>query len=161
MTVKIVHWLGLAACVVLIVSCFLPWAYYADINQTFTGMYSYKNEYGRPGKYLAVIGAITLTLMLLPKIWAKRVNLFLCALTVGYTIKTYILFGSCYNNYCPEKQTGLYLMLFSSVIMLAASVFPEFRIGEKEKKSILKSIYPFLISFAQASFSVTVLLNTR
>ncbi len=122
---RIFHWLGIAACIALIVSCFLPWAYYADINQTFTGFYSFKNEYGRPGRFLVMIGSIALVFMLLPKLWAKRTNLFLCALAVGYTIKTYILFGSCYNNYCPQKLMGIYLMLISSFIMLTASIFPE------------------------------------
>ena len=122
---RIFHWLGIAACIALIVSCLLPWAYYADINQTFTGFYSFKNEYGRPGRFLVMIGSIALVFMLLPKLWAKRTNLFLCALAVGYTIKTYILFGSCYNNYCPQKLMGIYLMLISSFIMLMASIFPE------------------------------------
>ena len=125
MIIKFLHWLGIAACVALIVSCFLPLAYYADLKQFFTGFYSYQNEYGRPGKFLAVFAVLAIILMLLPRLWAKRVNLFVCALTVGYTIKTYILFSSCYNNYCPEKQPGIYLMLLSSILMLAESIFPE------------------------------------
>ncbi len=129
MTIKILQWLGIAACIVLIVSCFMPWAYYADKHQDFTGFYSFQNEYGKPGKFLVGVGVIALVLMLLPKIWAKRVNVFLCALNVGYTIKTYILFTSCYYAYCPEKKIGIYLVLISSVIMLAASVFPKTKAG--------------------------------
>lgn len=132
MVIKLIHWLGIAACIVLIVSCFLPWAYYADIHQHFTGFYSYQNNYGKPGKFLLVVGIIALALMLVPKLWAKRVNLFICALTVGYTIKTYILFTSCYNAYCPEKEMGIYLVLSASVMMLVACVFPELRIGAKK-----------------------------
>ena len=127
MTIKIIHWLGILACITLLISCFLPWAYYNDIHESFTGFYSYGNNYGKPGKFLVIVGGVALLFMLLPRIWAKRVNLFLCALTVGYTIKTYVLFGSCYNNYCPEKLPGIYLMLFSSIVMLAASVFPEIK----------------------------------
>ena len=124
MFLKILHWAGVAACIALVASCFMPWAYYADIQQTFTGFYSYKNEYGRPGKFLLFVGLITLIFMLLPKVWGKRINLFLTALGVGYAIKTYILFTSCYNAYCPEKKAGIYLMLIASVIMLAAAIFP-------------------------------------
>lgn len=136
MTVKIIYWLGIAACIALIISCFIPWTYYADLKESFTGFYSYHNEYGKPGKLLVGAGTIALVMMVLPKVWAKRVNLFVCALAVGYTIKTYILFTSCYNAYCPEKQSGIYLMLFSSVVMLAASVFPEFRIGAKRNNDL-------------------------
>lgn len=131
MFIKFLRWIGITACIMLIISCFLPWVYYADLNQHFTGFYSFKNEYGRPGKLLVVVGIIALLLMILPKLWAKRVNLFFTALCVGYSIKTYILFTSCYNNYCPEKLAGIYLMLLSSFIMLTAAVFPELRVGVK------------------------------
>ena len=132
MFIRIIYWLGITACIVLIMSCFMPWAYYADLKQYFIGFYSFQNEYGRPGKFLVLVAVIALVFMLLPKLWAKRANLFLCALGVGYTIKTYILFGSCYNNYCPEKQVGIYLMLISSVVMLAATIFPELKVSGRK-----------------------------
>lgn len=128
MFVKILYVTGMLACVVLVVACFLPWGYYADVNQTFTGFYSYKNEYGKPGKLLTILSGIILLFMLLPKIWAKRTNLFLSALTVAYAFKSYVLFTSCYNNYCPEKKYGVIIMLIASVIMLVASAFPYLRL---------------------------------
>ncbi len=110
----------------------MPWAYYADINQNFTGFYSYQNEYGRPGRFLAFAAVAAFIFMYLPKVWAKRTNLFVCALVVGYAIKTFILFTSCYNAYCPEKKAGIYLMLASSIIMLLAAVFPDLSIKHKK-----------------------------
>ena len=41
------RWIGLAACITLIIACFLPWTYYADIQKTFTGFFSEKNMYGK------------------------------------------------------------------------------------------------------------------
>lgn len=131
MIVKYLHWLGLAACITLIVSCFLPWMYFADINQTFTGFYSYKNQYGKPGKFLVIFSGLVFLFMLLPKIWAKRTNLFIAAITLAYAVKSYILFSSCYNNYCPQKLFGLYLMLGCTVVMLISSVFPYLKLAEK------------------------------
>ena len=110
----------------------MPWAYYADIKETFTGLYSYNNNYGKPGKFLIFFAVVGFVLMYLPKIWAKRTNLFLCAITVGYAIKTYILYTSCYNAYCPEKKAGIFLMLFSTVVMLIAAFFPDLRINHKK-----------------------------
>ncbi len=130
MTLKFLHWLGIIACVSLVISCWLPWTYYADAHilneadRTFTGFYSYQNNYGKPGKMLVLTATFSLILILLPKIWAKRTNLFVCALGVGYAVKTYILFVSCYNAYCPEKKIGIYLMLIATIAMLTSSVFP-------------------------------------
>ena len=134
----ILYRIGLVACILLIISCFLPWMYYADphiateAQKTFTGFYTYQNQYGKPGKLLVLIGVIVLVLMLLPKIWAKRANLFITALGVGYSIKTYVLFTSCYNAYCPEKKIGLFIMMASMLVLLVAAVFPDLTL-EKEK----------------------------
>ncbi|MBL0146322.1 MAG: hypothetical protein IPP48_11725 [Chitinophagaceae bacterium] len=132
MGTKILHWLGVLAAITLLVSCFLPWAYYADINETFTGFYSYKNNYGKPGKFLMAIAISGLVFTLLPKVWAKRVNLFLAALGLGYAIKTYVLFTSCYNAYCPQKLTGIYVMLIASAVLLISTVFPNLTLGPKK-----------------------------
>ena len=132
--------MGLTACVVLIIACFLPWTYYADASipnvaeRTFTGFFSYANSYGKPGKLLVLIAVVALTFILLPKIWAKRANLFVCALGVGYAVKSYVLFTSCYNAYCPEKRAGIYLMLIASFIMLIASAFPNLQLKTGENK---------------------------
>ena len=131
MGLKFLHWLGICACIVLIVSCFLPWGYYGDINQTFTGFYSYGNQYGRPGKFLLPMGTLLLVFMLLPKVWAKRANLFIAALTLAYAVKNYILFGSCYNNYCPQRLFGIYLMMSAASVILLAAVFPNMKFKEK------------------------------
>jgi hypothetical protein len=132
MLVKFLNWLGIIACVSLTISCFLPWSYHADLNQSFTGFYSYDNHYGKPGKFLVFFAALILVLMLLPKIWAKRTNLFLSAFVFAYAIKTFILFGSCYNNYCPQKLFALYLMVGSAAVMLIASGFPNLKITGKK-----------------------------
>lgn len=132
MALKFLHWLGIAACITLIVSCFLPWGYYGDINQTFTGFYSYQNQYGRPGKFLLPMGTLILVFMLLPKVWAKRANLFIAALTLAYAVKNYILFGSCYNNYCPQRMYGMYLVLIAASVILLAAVFPSMKFKQEE-----------------------------
>jgi hypothetical protein len=133
MAPKILQKAGIIACIILVVACFMPWCYYADINDTFTGFYSYKNQYGKPGKFLTLLGLLGFALMLLPKVWAKRTNLFVCAIAVGYAIKSFILFTSCYNAYCPEKKAGVYLVLITTLIMLLSAMFPDLKIAKKTK----------------------------
>jgi hypothetical protein len=135
---KILFWIGIAACISLVVVCFLPWTYYADSNiateaeRTFTGFFSYQYKYGKPGKFMVFFAVFILFFMILPKVWAKRVNLFLSAFLLAYAIKTYILFTSCYNAYCPEKKIGIYIMLFSAILIMIASVFPNLKIPENK-----------------------------
>ena len=128
MTLQVIKWTGLAACVVLIIACFSPWTYHADIDKTFTGLFSEKNIYGKPGKFLIFYAVVSAWLFLTPKIWAKRLHLFLAALTLGYAIKTYILFTSCYNAYCPDKKYGIWLMMGCCVVILVAAIFPDLKL---------------------------------
>lgn len=133
MALKIIKWLGLIACSALIIACFLPWTYHADINKTFTGLFSEKNAYGKPGKFLIFYAVVSAIFILLQKVWAKRVHLFLAALTLGYAVKTYILFTSCYNAYCPDKKIGIYLMMVCCVVILVAAVFPDLKLKAPSK----------------------------
>ncbi len=133
MAIKYLQKLGLIACIGLAISCFMPWAYYADIQQSFTGFYSFQNQYGKPGKLLLLIAVVAFVFMQLPRVWAKRSNLFVCALGVGYAIKSYILFTSCYNTYCPQKLPGIYLMMVAIILMQIAAVFPDLKIPNKKK----------------------------
>ena len=130
---KILHWIGLAACILISVSCFMPWAYYATLNEEFTGFFSEQNHYGKPGVFIIFLAVFIFIFMLLPKIWAKRANLFLAALQISYAVKTYILFTSCYNAYCPEKRIGIYIMLFSAILIMLAAIFPSMKIEEDKK----------------------------
>lgn len=129
---KLLQRIGLVTCLVLVIACFMPWTYHADLKESFTGFYSHDNHYGKPGRFLTLLAVIAFALMYLPKIWAKRTNLFVCALAVGYAIKSFILFSSCYNAYCPEKKAGIYIMLIATVIMLVAAVFPDLKMKDKK-----------------------------
>ncbi|MEP6615687.1 MAG: hypothetical protein ABJA57_03875 [Ginsengibacter sp.] len=125
--------LGITTCILLIVSCFLPWTYHADINKNFTGFFSEKNIYGRPGKFLVFFALASIFLILVQKVWAKRSHLFLSALTFGYAIRTFILFTSCYNTYCPDKKAGIWLMVASCFLILIASLFPKIKLVVKKE----------------------------
>jgi hypothetical protein len=130
---KYLHWIGLAACITLIISCFIPWTYYADLNKSFTGFFSEHNEYGKPGMFLVPLTIIFFILMWIPKVWAKRTNLFLGAIIISYGIKSYVLFTSCYNAYCPEKQAGIFIMLLSTIVIMLAAIFPHVELKEEKK----------------------------
>ena len=123
--------IGISACILLIVSCFLPWTYYDDLHKSFTGFYTEQNIYGKPGKVFIFFAVSSAVLIALNKIWAKRTLIFIAALNIGYLIKTYVLFTTCYSTVCPEKLVGLYLLMFSSIALAIVSVLPNLKLEEK------------------------------
>ncbi|HWK08171.1 MAG TPA: hypothetical protein VNS58_31295 [Puia sp.] len=125
------QWIGIAAALLLIGACFLPWAYFPDLQKDFTGFFSEKNAYGRPGKVFVFLSVSAIILFLIPKIWAKRVNIFIGAITIAFAVKCFILFSACYKGTCPEKKTGLFLVVLASALMTLAAVFPDTKLKDR------------------------------
>ena len=123
-------WVGLAALAALVLACFLPWAFYADVNEVFTGFFSQGNVYGKPGKFLLIFGSITTLFIFLKNLWVKRAALLLGGLNVAYAIKNFLLFGACYRGYCPEKRIGLYLMLIATILLFITTLLPEGKVSK-------------------------------
>ena len=111
---------GIIACSLLIISCFMHWTWYPDIQKYFTGFFSEHNYYGRPGILLSFFAGTGILFYLLKKAWSDRLNLIFSALAVAYAITSFLRFSSSYDGFVPQKQAGIYLMLicaFAHVIM--------------------------------------------
>jgi len=119
---KLATYFGITAALLLILCCFIPWAYYPDLQQNFTGFYSKGNNYGKPGKAFIFLSVISITFFLIPTLWAKRANQFTSVLIFSYALKTYLLFAACYLGICPQVKIGLYGMLIFSLTVLVCSL---------------------------------------
>jgi len=124
--------LGFLASIVLVISCFLPWAYYPDLQKSFTGFFTEQNMYGKPGMVFVFFAVASVILIFINKIWAKRTLIFFAALNAGYLLKTYVIYTSCYRGYCPDKQYGIYLLIISCVTLLVVSFFPDLKVTDNK-----------------------------
>ena len=128
---KYSQWLGILAALVLIAACFLPWTYHPDLDKEFTGFFSEKNIYGKPGKVFIFFAVVAIIFFLLPRIWAKRWNMLVTGLASAYAIKTFLMFAGCYRGICPEKKAGLWIMLASALVMLVMAILPDMKLKDK------------------------------
>jgi len=127
---KYSQFIGVAAALLLISACFLPWAYFPSLQKDFTGFFSQDNAYGRPGKIFVIFCSMAIVLYLIPRIWAKRTNMFVAAIVLAFAIKCFILYSSCYTGICPEKRIGIFLVLLASMIMVAAALTPKIAVKD-------------------------------
>jgi hypothetical protein len=125
---KYSNYIGIVGSLTMVISCFFPMAYYPDLDKSFTGFFSEANIYGKPGFFFIFFGAAAILLFVVPKIWAKRINLLVGALIVAFAVKTSILFMTCYRGTCPVMRGGLYLLLVSSGVVLIAAVLPDLKL---------------------------------
>lgn len=126
------QWLGIAAALLMIGACYLPWAYYPDLQKEFTGFFSEQNMYGRPGKVFIFFGGINFILFLIPRVWAKRTNILFGAMALAFAVKSYILYTACYRGICPERRAGIFLVVAGAAIVFIASLLPDLPVKEKE-----------------------------
>jgi hypothetical protein len=131
---KYSQWIGIAASILLVIAGFLPWTYHPDLNKNFTGFFTENNVYGKPGYVFVVMSIITIVFFAIQRIWAKRWNMFICALVLSYAIKSFIMYSGCYRGICPDKLAGLWIMLASAVIMMIMALFPDVKLKEEPKK---------------------------
>lgn len=128
------RWIGLLAVILLLYACFTPWVIIISKNIVVSGIDTEGTNFGKPA-YLHFAFAFFFTIFhLIPRIWAKRWNILVVALNIAWAARNFFVISSCREGDCPLKQTGLYLMLAASLIMLVAALFPDIELKEEENK---------------------------
>ena len=129
---KYSQWIGIVAVLVVIAACFMPWAWYPDLQKDFTGFFTEQNRYGRPGKVLIFLSVPEIVFFLIPRIWAKRTNIFFAAIAIAWAFKSFWLYTSCYRGTCPSARVGLYLVLGGTIIAMLATLTPNIPVKQSE-----------------------------
>lgn len=129
---KYSNWLGVVFCVVLVIASFNPWVYIVSKDITFTGMNRALPAFGRPGLLHVVLGTAAALCFLIPKIWAKKSNIFICAVNLGWNVRNLILIPACSYGECPERKAWMLIALAASILMLVLSFLPDIKIPTEE-----------------------------
>jgi hypothetical protein len=131
---RYIKWIGLAAALLLIISCFTPWVIVLSKNITISGIDGGGSNFGKPGYFNLLMAVFFIIFHFIPRVWAKRANLVVVALNTAWAVRNFFVLSFCRGGECPEKQTGLYLMLFASLLILVAGLFPDMKLPKKDKR---------------------------
>ncbi len=130
---RIMKWTGVIAVIALAAACFIPWVVIESRQLTITGVATDGTTFGKPGYLHLIFGFIFLVLTFIPHVGAKRFNLIFTALNLGWAIRNYFMISACAGGECPEKQSGLWIILICSILMLFSSFFPDMEVpAEKD-----------------------------
>ena len=130
---RYMKWIGLMAVVLLVVSCFTPWVFILSKDITISGVDSTGTNFGRPGYIHFVMAGFFIVFHLIQRVWAKRWNLLVVALNIAWAVRNFIIISACEAGECPEKKSGLWLVLLASVLMLVSALFPDIKLDEENK----------------------------
>lgn len=125
--------IGLLAALAIIGICFLPWVTIPTKDLVITGMNAKGTDFGTPGKVNIFFSVVMAAFFLLPKIWAKRTNVFLGALNFSWAVRNYILLTTCMMGICPERHWALLALVFASAISMLMTFFPKIDVNKVDK----------------------------
>ena len=117
--------LGIAAVLLLVIACFMPWVLIPSKQLVISGMDASGTRYGKPGYLHLLLGFFYLIFTLIPAVWAKRFNLLVVAFNLAWTLRNFLILSLCRGGECPERQAGLYLVAMAGGLMLVAALFPK------------------------------------
>jgi hypothetical protein len=120
--------LGALAALLLIWCCFLPWVHIESRGLEITGMNTAGTNFGKPGYLHILFAVIFLLLLLVPRVWSRRVNLFFMAFNVAWAFKNLLRIGACEGGECPTKRWALIALPILSLIMLLSVLLAPERI---------------------------------
>jgi len=107
--------IGSLASLLVIGICFLPWIEVPLVNITLSGW----------------SGKVNNELNFVPRIWAKRTNIFIAALHLGWAFKNYLIFSMCRLGECPVVKPALYLLLFLAFLIQVMTFLPQIEINKE------------------------------
>lgn len=116
--------IAIIAALLIIVACFMPWVQLPNGN-IISGVDTTGTRFGKPAYGHFILTAIVVLLTFLPYITAKRFNVFFGALNLAWAVKNFLIISRCEGGECPQKQTGFYLLLIASILLMFAVLFPK------------------------------------
>lgn len=125
--------LSIVSVIGVVTACFLPWAIINSLQVTINGIRTEGTGFGKPGYlHLSFVILFVIT-FLIRSVGAKRIGLIFVGLNFAWAIRNFIVIGSCEAGECPEKLSGLYMLLVFSVTLLISGLFPDITLKEEKK----------------------------
>jgi len=125
---KYFKWLGIGAVLTVIVGCFLPWIEILSVHMTVTGVDPAGTNFGRPGKAQIFLAVLSLILFFIPRIWARRTNLFIAAFAIAWAFRNIIIYSRCEMGECPQKGLGIWMVMLGSALVLISAIFQDLKL---------------------------------
>jgi hypothetical protein len=102
--------IGIGLVLAFVVVAWMPWIYVPNTHEAIRGMGSGGSQFGEPALFNLICCAFSLVFFAIPRLWAKRVNIFVATMNLAWALKNLIILSICRQGDCPDRQLGLFLM---------------------------------------------------
>ena len=112
------------------VVAYLPWTYVPALHVTIRGMDSGGTLFGKPALFNFFCCAPALAFFAIPRLWAKRANIFAASMNLAWALKNMVILGICRQGECPESRPWLYVMFALSLGILVMAFTPRIKVPQ-------------------------------
>jgi len=127
-------WIGLLVSISLVIACFMPWVTIDSKSLVLSGVDTSGTTFGKPGYFHFFLVVFFIFCTFVQKVWAKRLNLLITALNIGWAVRNFFIIAGCSGGECPVRKAGIWIILLSSVLMLITALFPDMKLPAEEKR---------------------------
>lgn len=118
------RWLAVLTAAVIITACFFTWVSVGGREYFVGGFDSSANaSFGKPGLFHVIFCSLYILLAIANRIWSVRLAFFVSAFNLAWAARNFFVISACNGGVCPEKHTGLYVILIGSVLLLVLTPF--------------------------------------
>ena len=115
-------WFSLLAAIILIFSCYQPWVIIGSRQLVINGVDATGTTFGKPGYFNLLLTILYLVFTLIPRLWAKRINIFVATINLAWVLRNYLLLSRCEAGECPQRQTFFYIFIIAGVCMFIGAL---------------------------------------
>jgi hypothetical protein len=122
---------GVVFASIIVALCFMPWVVIEE-KIIVSGLKANGTSFGKPGLMNIILSSVCIILFIVPKVLAKRFNVFIAAINLAWSLRNYLVLTTCMMGVCPEKKAALYLLVLVSIAMQFSTFFPNIPVEEKK-----------------------------
>jgi hypothetical protein len=131
---KYSQYIGVALIIAFAVVAFQAWIYIPSVNSYVKGMDQGKTTFGMVALFSLMCLSCSVPLFLIPRVWAKRTNLFFTAMNLAWSFKNLIVLSVCPQGDCPQRLPSLYIQFGISIAILIMAFLPDLPVAQRSEK---------------------------
>lgn len=120
--------IGIIASLLIVTTGFFNWVFVPGLNRYFTGLDMKAIMMGSPIYINYFLATIIIILFALPKIWAKKLNMFVAGIGGAWNLRNFILLGSCADGDCLMRQPALWLYFILGLFVFLMALLPKMQV---------------------------------
>lgn len=123
--------IGVGLVLAFVVVAWMPWIYIPSLHVSVKGMDDGGTIFGKPALFNLICCAFSLIFFAIPRLWAKRGNIFAATMNLAWALKNFIILSICRQGECPDRKAALFLMFLFALGIEIMAFLPKMPVQKK------------------------------